>query len=82
MKPKLIFNALVDLPANAPELSASMPERAVNDFKEVPAPAARRTQAEIHAARQRSTQFAPDLWVCASTPFDTVTPWQRGGINE
>ena len=82
MKPKQIFNALADLPANALELSASMPEHAANAFNEVPAPAAHRRQVEIHAARQHSSQFAPGHWVYTSAPFDTDTPWQRGGINE
>jgi hypothetical protein len=82
MKPKLILKSLADLPANALSLAASIPGRAVNVSKQVLEPAARVTRREIRAAGIRSAEFARDLYARASAPFQTATPWQRGGINE
>jgi hypothetical protein len=82
MKPKLLLKSLADLPANALSLAASMPGRAVNVSKQVLGPAVRVTRREIRTARKRSSAFARDLYARASAPFHSITPWQRGGLNE
>lgn len=82
MKPKLILKSLADLPANAPSLAASMPGRALNASKQVLGPAVRVTPREIRDARKCSAEFARDIYSRASAPFQSITPWQRGGINE
>ena len=82
MKPKLIAKSLADLPANTLSLAVSMPGRAMNASKQVLGPAVRLTRREMRAARHRSVEFARDLYARASAPFQSITPWQRGGINE
>ena len=82
MKPKLILKSLADIPANALSLAASMPGRAVNASKQILGPAARVTRREVHAARQQSAAFARDIYARTSAPFQSITPWQRGGLNE
>ena len=82
MKPKLIRKSLADIPVNALLLAASMPGRAVKVSKQVLGPAVRATRREIRAAHKRSAEFARDIYVRASAPFQSITPWQRGGIDE
>jgi hypothetical protein len=82
MKAKLILKSLAELPANALSLAASMPGRAMNASKQVLGPPVRRTRREIRAARRRSAGFVRDIYACASAPFNSITPWQRGGLNE
>lgn len=82
MKPKLILKSLADLPANALSLAAYMPGRAVNISKQALGPAVRVTRREFYAARKRSAAFARDIYDRASAPFQSITPWQRGGLNE
>ena len=82
MKPKLILKSLADLPANTFAFAASAPGRAMNASKQVIGPAVRATRREIRAARRRSAAFARDIYARASLPFQSITPWQRGGINE
>jgi len=45
-------------------------------------PAVRATRREIRAARRGSAAFARYIYARASEPFRSITPWQRGGINE
>ena len=78
MKTKLILKSLADLPGNVLSLAASAPGRAMNVTKQ----AVRATRREIRAARKRSAEFARDIYARASAPFQSITPWQRGGINE
>jgi hypothetical protein len=82
LKPKLILKSLTDIPANALSLAASMPGRAVDVSKHVIGPAVHVTRREIRDARKRSTEIARDIYTRASAPFPSITPWQRGGINE
>ena len=82
MKPKLILKSLADIPANALSLAASMPGRAVNVSKQVLGPAVHITRRELRAARRNSAAFARDIYAHASPPYQSITPWQRGGINE
>jgi hypothetical protein len=82
MKPKLILKSLADIPANAMSLAASMPGRAMNVSKQVLGPAVRATRHEIRAARSNSAAFARDIHARACAPLQSITPWQRGGINE
>lgn len=82
MKPKLILKSLADIPANALSLAASMPGRAVNASKQVLGPVVSVTRRELHSARRNSTDFARDIYARASAPFQSITPWQRGGLNE
>ncbi|MFO1477534.1 MAG: hypothetical protein U1F98_12890 [Verrucomicrobiota bacterium] len=82
MKPKLILKSLADIPADALSLAASMPGRAVNVSKQVLGPAVRATRRELRAARRGSAAVARDLYARAGAPFQFVTPWQRGGLNE
>lgn len=82
MKPKLILKSLADIPANALSLAASMPGRAVNASKQVLGPSVRVTRREIRDARKRSAEFARDISTRARAPFQSITPWQRGGLNE
>ena len=82
MKPKLSLKSLADIPANALSLAASMPGRAVNVSKQVLGPAVHITRRELRAARRNSAAFARDIYAHASPPFQSITPWQRGGINE
>jgi hypothetical protein len=82
MKPKLILKSLADIPANALSLAASMPGRAVNVSKQVLGPTMRVTRRELRAARRDSAAFARDIYARASAPFQSITPQQRGGINE
>lgn len=82
MKTRLIVKSLADIPANALLLAASVPGRAVSASRQVLRPAARVTRREIRTARQRSAAFARDLYARASTPFQIITPWQSGGLNE
>ena len=82
MKPKLILKSLADISANALSLAASMPGRAVNVSKQVLGPAVRVTRRELRAARRNSAAFARNICARASAPFQSVTPWQRGGLNE
>jgi hypothetical protein len=82
MKAKLILKSLADLPANALSLAASMPGRAMNASKQVLGPAVRRTRREICAARHCSAELARGIYARASAPFNSITPWQRGGLNE
>ena len=82
MKPKLMLKSLADIPANALSLAASMPGRGMNISKQVLGPAVRVTRREIRAARRDSAAFARDIYARASAPFQSITPWQRGGLNE
>jgi len=82
MKPKIILKSLADIPANALLLAASMPGRAVSVSKQVFGPAVHATRREMSAARADSAAFARDMYARASAPFQSITPWQRGGLNE
>ena len=82
MKPKLILRSLADIPAKALSLAASMPARAMNTTKQILGPAVRVTRRELRAARRNSAPFARDIYARASAPFQSITPWQRGGMNE
>ena len=82
MKPKLILKSLADLPANALSLAASVPGRAMNISKQALGPAVRMTRRELRAARRKSAALARDIYARASAPFQAITPWQRGGLNE
>lgn len=82
MKPKIILKSLADIPANAMSLAASMPGRAVNVSKQFFGPAMRATRREIRSARRDSAAFARDIYARASAPFQSITPWQRGELNE
>jgi hypothetical protein len=82
MKATVILKSLADIPANALTLAASMPGRAVNVSKQVLGPAMRVTRRELRAARRGSATFVRDIYDRASAPFQSVTPWQRGGLNE
>jgi hypothetical protein len=82
MKPKLILKSPADIPANALSLAASMPGRAANTSKQMLGATVRATRREIRAARRRSAEFARGFYARANPPFQTITPWQRGGINE
>ena len=82
MKPKLVVKSLADIPANALSLAASMPGRAVNVSKQVIGPAVRATRREIRAAQNSSRAFARDIYTRATAPFQSLTPWQGGGLNE
>ena len=78
MKTQLILKSLADLPGDAFSIAAAAPGRAVAASKQT----VRATRHEIHAARQHSAQFAHDFFARANTPFQSVSPWPRGGINE
>ena len=82
MKPNLVLKSLADVPANALSLIASMPGRAVNATNQILGPVVSATRRELHAARQNSAAFAREIYARASVPFQSITPWQRGGINE
>ena len=82
MKTKLILKSLAEIPANALALAASVPCRAVNASKQAIGPAVRATRGEIHAARHSSDVFVRDFFARANTPFQSVQPWSRGGLNE
>ena len=82
MKPKLILKSLADIPANVLSLAASMPGRAIKASRQVLGPTMGGTRREIRAARTRSGEFARDICARASAPFPSITPWQRGGLNE
>jgi len=82
MKANIILKSLADLPANAFSFVASAPGRAMNASKQMLGAGVRATRREIRAARRSSAQFARDIYSRASAPFNNITPWQRGGINE
>ncbi len=82
MKPKLILKSLADIPANALSLAASMPGRAMSASKQMLGPAVCATRREVRAARKSSAAFARAIYARAGAPFQSITPWQRGGINE
>lgn len=82
MKPKLILKSLADIPTNALSLAASMPGRAVSVSEHVLGPTVRVTRREIRDARKRSAAFARDIYARARAPLQSITPWQRGGLNE
>jgi len=82
MKSKLILKSLADIPANSLLLATSMPGRAINASKEVIGPAVRLTRREFRTARHNSAGFVRNLYARASAPFTSITPWQRGGLNE
>jgi hypothetical protein len=54
----------------------------VNVTKQVLGPAMRVTRREMRDARKHSITFARDIYARASAPFQSITPWARGGINE
>ncbi len=78
----MILKSLADIPANALSLAASMPGRAVNASKQMLGPTVRATRREIRATRESSAAFARNIYARASAPFQSITPWQRGGLNE
>ena len=80
MKPSL--KSLADTPARALSLAAAMPGRAAHVSKQVLAPTVRASRRGLHAARRRSSVFARDLYARAGALFPSITPWQRGGLNE
>lgn len=82
MKSRIILKSLADIPANALSLAAAMPGRAVNASKQVLGPAARVTRREVRAARRRSAAFAQDIYARATAPFQCISPWQSGGLND
>ncbi|HMP81511.1 MAG TPA: hypothetical protein PKA41_02240 [Verrucomicrobiota bacterium] len=82
MKPKLILKSLADIPANTLSLAASMPGRTVNVSRQVLGPAVRATRREFQAARQTPAAYARDIYSRARGPFQSITPWPRGGLNE
>ena len=82
MKAKIILKSLADLPANALSFAASAPGRAMNASQQMLGATVRVTRREISAARRRSAEFARGFYARANAPFQSITPWQRGGINE
>ena len=82
MKAKIILKSLADLPANALGFAASAPGRAMNTSKQMLGASVRATRREIRAARQRSARFARVFYARANAPFQSIVPWQRGGLNE
>jgi len=82
MKTKVIFKSLADLPTNALDFATAAPGRAVNASKQMFGAGVRATRREIRAARRRSAEFARDIYARANAPFQSIVPWQRGGINE
>jgi hypothetical protein len=82
MKAKIILKSLADLPANTLVFAASAPGRAMNASKQMLGATVRATRREIHAARRRSAEFTRGFYGRASAPFQSITPWQRGGLNE
>ena len=81
-KTKLILKSLADLPANALGFAASAPGRTLNASKEMFGAGVRATRREIRAARQHSAEIFRAIYRRANTPFQSITPWQRGGLNE
>ena len=81
-KAKLILKSLADLPANAVAFATSAPGRTMNASKQMLGTSVRATRREIRAARRRSTEFARSVYARANEPFQNITPWQRGGLNE
>jgi hypothetical protein len=81
-KAKLILKSLADLPANALAFATSAPGRTMNASKEMLGASVRATRREIRAARRRSAEFARGFYARANAPFQSVVPWQRGGLNE
>jgi hypothetical protein len=82
MKAKIILKSLADLPANTVSFAMSAPGRAMNTSKQMLGTTVRATRREIRAARRRSVEFARSLYARANTPFQSITPWQHGGLNE
>jgi hypothetical protein len=82
MKAKIILKSLADLPANTMAFATSAPERAMNASKQMLGATVRATRREIRAARRRSAEFARGFYARANAPFQSIQPWQRGGINE
>ena len=82
MKAKIILKSLADLPANALGFAASAPSRAMNTSKQMLGATMRATRREIRAARRRSAEFTRRFYARANAPFQNITPWPRGGLNE
>ena len=82
MKAKIILKSLADLPANTMAFAASAPGRAMNASKQMLGATVRATRREIRAARRRSAEFARGFYAQANAPFQSIQPWQRGGLNE
>ncbi|HEX7654227.1 MAG TPA: hypothetical protein VF607_12025 [Verrucomicrobiae bacterium] len=82
MKAKLILKSLTDLPANTLALAAAMPGHAVGISKYVLGPAVKATRREVRAARRRSQELARHIHMRATTPFTSIAPWARAGLNE
>ncbi len=82
MKAKIILKSLADLPANTLGFASSVSGRAVNASKQMLGAGVRATRREIRAARRRSAEFTRGFYARANAPFQAITPWQRGGINE
>lgn len=81
MKAKIILKSLTDLPTNALGFAAAAPGRAMNASKQMLGAGARATRREIRDARRRSAKFVRDFYARVNAPF-SITPWQRGGLNE
>jgi hypothetical protein len=82
MKAKIVLKSLADLPANVLGYAAAAPGRALHASKQMVGATVRATRREIRAARRRSAEFARDFYARANAPFQSVQPWQRGGLNE
>ncbi len=82
MKAKIILKSLADLPANALGYAASAPGRAITASQQMLGATVRATRREIRAARRRSAEFAHGIYTRANARFQSITPWQTGGINE
>lgn len=82
MKAAISLKSLADLPANALSFAASAPGWAMNASKQMLGATARATRREIRAAGLRSGEFARNIFVRANVPFESIQPWQRGGLNE
>lgn len=81
-KARIVLKSLADLQANVLSIAASLPNKAMNASKQIVAAPVRATRREIRATRRSSAAFARDICARASAPFQPISPWQRGGLNE
>jgi len=81
MKARITLKSLADLPTNALGFAAAAPGRAANASKQIIGAGVRATRREIRGARRRSAEFVRGFYARVNAPF-SITPWQRGGLNE
>lgn len=82
MKAKIILKSLADLPASAINFATSAPGRVMDSSKQMLSVSVRATRREVRAARRRSAEFMRGFYARVNTPLRSITPWQRGGLNE